>query len=325
MFDAGDFIDPVYKNASRNAGCDLFEYLLETTKSNGIDCYAWINCLIFSTRGHRLVKKHGKDIITRDQYGNYFDGVTRNPHLDKYYQRDPYGWLEPGDSRVQQYVLDIVKKIVKRYPQIKGVQLDYIRYPLQPPFIPGSWYMKWGVSTGYGKENVNRFHKTHGFYPTGPNIGSGYKSSSWYRSLLWDRWRRKQVTQIVKKAGEICRTYNKKLTATVFAYADRVYFHGFQNWRTWLHEDYLDTVILMNYSIDDEMVHHISRQHIMSYPGRVWIGIGAYVMRNNSGRLFRQLSDVKNLKAPGVVLFEYSYIRDISWIPSVVRKADIGE
>lgn len=320
LFDCGKNSSRNYKKASRMAGQDLFEYLLEKAQRSGIECYAWFNVFAFKG-GHYLLKKYGKEVLTKDQHGRYFDGSHKSGSLDKYYRRDYLCWLEPGDPRVQEYLLGILEKLAGRYPLLKGVQLDFIRYPNDPPFIPGARYMKWGYSPGYGRWNVYRFHRKFKFYPDEKNIAleKNRKYSGLEKSLAWDNWRREQVTSFVKKAGIICKKYKKKLTASVFAYADRVYFHGFQDWRGWLMDNYVDFVILMNYSPDSKMVYHISKQHINAYPGRVWIGLGAYVMKNNPEILRDQLGYMNELKAPGTVIFEYFFIKNSGTLKGVIQ------
>ncbi len=313
-----------YRRASRRAGVDLLDYLLNRAREAGIKCYAWFNAYAFTPGRHYLFKKYGRDVLTRDQYNRPYDGRVYSKGRDKYYRRDTLAWLEPGDPRVQKYLYRVLKRLVCRYPLLEGVQLDFIRYPIDPPFIPGGRYMKWGYSAGYGRLSVKRFYKEYKFYPNSKTISleRNRRRSGMEKSLIWDQWRRDQITDFITMARELCTDKKMKLTASVFAYADRVYFHGFQNWRNWLKSDYVDFVILMNYSTDSEMVYHITKQHNSSYPGRIWNGLGAYVMKSRPRILEEQLRHSKELGVPGVVLFEYFAIRNSKNISSILSKTN---
>jgi len=309
-----------YRRASKRAGCDLFEYFLKEAGKSGIKCYAWINAFAFSPGNHTLFKKFGDDVLTRDQYKRPFDGSVRSKGRDKYYRRDRQAWLEPGDPRVQKYILNIIKRLVNRYSLLQGIQLDFLRYPTDPPFIPGGRYMKWGYSPGYGKMSVKRFYKKHKFYPNSKTISleKNRRYHGMEKSLLWDKWRRDVITDLVIKTRKLCSSKNMVLAASVFAFADRIYFHGFQNWRDWIRKDYVDFVILMNYSADSEMVYHITRQHVSSYPGKIWNGLGAYVMKRNPEILREQLKDTGMLQAEGAALFEYYAIKNSKPLKDVI-------
>ena len=323
-FDCDDRTGLNYKKASIQGDCDLLKYLLKKAESSGIKCFAWFNCFGFY-RTHHLIQKYGAQVLTRDQYGRYFNGRVKHESNDRYYRRDKLFWLEPGDPRVQAYLLDLLSKLLERYPLIAGVQLDFIRYPADPPFIPGSRYMRWGYSSGYGQASVNRFYRKFGFYPDEENLGMemnpGYSGAM--KAFQWDSWRRNQITDFVVKSKKICRAYGKKLAASVFAFADRLYFHGFQDWRDWLKNKHVDFVILMNYSYNSELVYHITKQHVSSYPRGVWVALGAYIMKKQPEKLKRQLIDMHKLRVPGIVLFEYFSINTAEKIVSVIQDYEI--
>jgi len=321
-FDAGELTDKNYLYYSKKSGKDMFEYLIETAAAKGIKTYAWINCYVFVPGRHRLLTKYGNSVMTKDQHGRFFNGRSKPAIRDFYYKRDPMAWLEPGDPRVQKYLLNIVRLLSKRYVSLEGIQLDFIRYPSEAPFVPGARYMKWGYSSGYGEKNIERFMRKYNIYPAETILsrGTGNPESSSYKALLWDRWRRQQITDFVEASFKTCRNSNKKLSASVFAYADRIYFHGSQNWRKWLKNNTIDFVILMNYSLDNEIVYHITKQHAYSYPGKIWIALGAYVMKNSPHLLQQQLLIMKNLNTKGVILFEYFFIKNYKNLIPVIKK-----
>src|SRR3989338_11259386 len=92
---------------------------------------------------------------------------------DKYYLRDEQLFLEPGDPRVSGYMTSILDDIITRYPDLSGFHLDYVRYPYPVPFIPRSSFNKFGLTYGYGEENIKRFKEKTGLDPLSMNYDNG--------------------------------------------------------------------------------------------------------------------------------------------------------
>lgn len=314
-FSTENFNSSFFERIKEEYNEDLLKYLLTLAKKENIDVFSWIITFGF----HRyyldhnlLIKKYGKSVLTKDQYGNYYDGERTGESREKYYQRDTLCWLEPGDLRVVSYLKGIIEELTDNYPQLKGVLFDFIRYPSDVPFIPGARYIGWSYSAGFGDMSVERFVERHGFHPTAENVSMKHDRSreSQLRALAWDRWRREQISTFLREVSQIIRSKGMSVSCAVFAFADRLYLHGFQNWRGWIEEDVVDFLVLMNYSLDDEMVYQISKQHITTYSEKIWIGLGAYLFRGNAQGFERQLTPLFSLRPSGIVFFEYDSIRD---------------
>lgn len=315
LFETESYNSGYFKRLSAKLGYDPLDYLIEQAAVRGIEMHAWIITYGFPRSAldrHLLVREHGLSVLTRDQYGNLYDGTRTGHQRDDHYMRDSLCWLEPGDPRVSAYLKGMVEELTGRYPALNGVLFDFIRYPSDVPFVPGARYSRWGYSPGYGQESVRRFVGEHGFDPGLENVAMEYErsSSGMYRALAWDRWRRDQITGFLREVGAMVRDRNMRVSCSVFAYADRLYLHGFQNWRGWLERDTVDFVVLMNYSVDEELIYHIAKQHLTTFPGSVWIALAPYLYRGNRAGFQRQLAPVMRLAPPGVVFFLYDVMKD---------------
>lgn len=321
-FNCNEFTNSNYKKYSQNEGEDLFQYLIDRAKQINMKCYAWVNCFAFvpsRINNHYLLKKYGKEILSKDQYNRYYDGTISETGRDKYYWRSELVWLEPGDLRVQRYLLNIFQILLKNYPDLEGLILDFIRYPIDPPFMPGSRYVRWGYTSGYGIQNLKRFYKKYNFYPTIDNIAKkvNYSIEAYKRSLQWNEWRRNQITSFVSNLRLICK--EKKLTAAVFPYPEMMFLHGFQHWRKWLEKDYMDYVVLMSYTLNPEYLYYSSKLAHSTYGDKIWIGLGCYLMDNYTRTLQQQLDIIHHLKIPGIAYYEYFDIKNCNNVKAKIE------
>ncbi|MDD5506561.1 MAG: family 10 glycosylhydrolase, partial [Candidatus Omnitrophica bacterium] len=241
-----------YDEMVKASGMDSLDLLLREAQGNNIKVFAWVNVLSLGKNEKAdILKKYGSSILTLDQYqrGSKTDA---NTELDKYYLREDQIFLEPGDPRIEEYILTVVNEIINRYPLISGVHLDYIRYPSPVPFVPGSRFKKFGLTYGYGVKNVERFKDKTGLNPLDTlNNEDEY--------LAWDNWKRQQVTDLVRKISNLVKVKSADLevSCAVIPLTEPAYTNAFQDWSGWLEEGIVDYVILMSYTKDNQYAKEI--------------------------------------------------------------------
>ncbi len=237
-----------YQEALKKTGVDPLAFLIAEAHKKGIEVHAWMNMLSLS-RNERsfLLRKYGTGVLTRN--------VLPKKSL-RDYRIDGQYFLEPGDPRVRKELCRIVEEVARRYPQLDGVQLDYIRYPDAEPFY------------GHTPVNEKRFSK---------ETGSGRITE---QSAQWRGWKRAQVTALLKLLAERIRSVSPgiKVSATGCAPYCRAYEEAFQDWPSWVSCGIVDFVTLMDYSpYPREFKRCILevRDKISSWD-KVNIGIGVY-------------------------------------------------
>ncbi len=150
--------------------------------------------------------------------------------------RDGNVFIDPGVPAVTEYLARSVREIATRYP-VDGIHLDYIRYPETAT-------CEWG----YNPVSVRRFRQTDEGSGRGrPNPQSG----------AWTNWRRRQVTEAVRRMYWEAKAANPKIrvsAATIVWGTPRMLFHFsraygevLQDWKSWLEEGILDFAVPMNY------------------------------------------------------------------------------
>lgn len=295
-----------YDNMVKAAGMDTLDLLLREAQGNNIKVFAWVNVLSLGVNDKAdILKKYGSSILTLDQYRRA-SKTQSNTELDKYYLREDQIFLEPGDPRIEEYILTIINEIINRYPLISGVHLDYIRYPSPVPFVPGSRFKKFGLTYGYGLKNVERFKDKTGLDPLDVlNNEDEY--------LAWDNWKRQQVTDLVRKISNLVKVKSADLAVScaVIPLTERAYANAFQDWSAWLEDGIIDYVVLMSYSKDNQFVKEVVKSSLGHRgKGKVYVGIGLFLMKNSPDLFFNQYRMISDLAPDGIVFFSIDDLTD---------------
>ncbi|MFH1753971.1 MAG: family 10 glycosylhydrolase [Candidatus Omnitrophota bacterium] len=296
-----------YKKMLDAAGGDQIEFIISEARKGGIGVHAWLNILSIAQNDKaQIIKSYGKGILTRDQHLKTSIKSKKPETVDKYYIKEGQLFLEPGDPRVREYVLSIVDEVVGRYPDLKGLHLDYIRYPNAVPYIPDSRFNTHGLSYGYGEKNISTFREAKGRDPL-------KMEGDRFDVLLWDNWKRDKVTSLVKDISSHAKRNNPGLllSCAVVPSPERAYSVAFQDWPLWIELGIVDHVVTMNYTVDNRLAMEWAKSALAHKGrGKVYIGIGAFLL-NDRREIFReQRKAIADLNPDGIVFFSYDDIAD---------------
>ena len=291
-----------FESILTSSGEDLIPYLIKKAAASSIKVHAWVNLLSLAQNTNaNILKKYGNEVLTFDQHGKPSMPLDKEDKLTPGFIYEDQLFLEPGDWRVRDYLAGIVEEIITRYPGLSGVHLDYIRYPSVVPFIPGARFTSHGVSYGYNKMSLLNFKKAS-------DLDADTMDMSRENSMLWDNWRRDQVTKMVSYLSDCIRDISPELeiSATVIPSLERTYLVTFQDWTSWLRSGLVDNVVVMNYT-DDTPLMELRSQGVMilGLENKVQMGVGAYLLKDKPGVLKEQLEYARNLPSGGVILFSY--------------------
>ena len=295
-----------YDQMVASAGLDTLDLLLREAKQHDIKVFAWVNILgLGKNEKADILNKFGNSIVTLDQYQRP-SKISGSTELDKYYLREDMIFLEPGDPRVGEYMLTIINEIINRYPLFSGIHLDYMRYPSPVPFIPGSRFNKFGLTYGYGTMNLARFREK-----TGINVLDTLNNEDEY--LAWDNWKRQQVTDLVRKIFSLVKIKSATLAVScaVIPVTERAYSNAFQDWSAWLEEGIIDYVVLMSYSKDNQFIKETLKSSSGHRgKGKIYVGLGAFLMRDTPDLFFNQFRLITELAPDGVILYSIDDLTD---------------
>ena len=221
--------DAVYNSAYEPRGSsiegppnfDPLGYGIQKCRENGLQVYAWFNVYRVWGGGKPSNPKH---VVNQhpEWLNKNFDGKTGT---------SDGLFLDPGVPEVRAYTVKVLGDLLSKY-DVDGIMLDFVRYPDR------DW--------GYSEIAVARFNKQYG--------RTGKPDP---RDFTWGRWRREQVTEMVRAMyKEINRRKPRCVLsaatipwgpcATSWTRTD-AFAWVFQDWRLWMEQGILDVNMPMNY------------------------------------------------------------------------------
>ncbi|MFP8882156.1 MAG: family 10 glycosylhydrolase [Myxococcota bacterium] len=298
-----------YRALIAAAGVDPLAQLLVRAHEEGMRVHAWVNVLsLASNKKAPILDVLGSAAVLVDQHGR---SILDYPKLDvpqpdrRYYRMGtPAVWLDAGAPGVADYLAGTYAELIERYPDLDGLHLDYIRYPGVLPFSPGSRFGV-GLDFGYGDATRERFREQTGLAaPFGASLSNANR---------WDRWRREQVTELVRAVRTATKGVNPdiQLSAAVGAYADRVYLAEGQDWLGWLEGGLVEFAVPMAYTLDDRMFRYLAQRYSNGpHAERIWLGLGSWLFAKRPAGALGQLRVAREAGSTAQVLFSYDSIAD---------------
>ena len=300
-------LEPPLDDPDYDPSFDALAHIVDKAHAAGLQVHAWINAMPVwrdeaPPRDPRHVfNLHGPAAVGSDCWlTSARSGGTRFP----------VGYfLDPGHPQAQNHLVSVYLDIVRRYA-VDGIHFDYVRYPETEGAVLQS-----GADVGYNAVSLARFRRATGRTDV-PGPGDG----------AWIAWRRRQVTDLVRRISIEARAINPriKVSAASIAWgrppATLAQFEQaapmqrvFQNWQAWLVEGLLDLAVPMNYAREhDERVRGwfngwIAWEKRHKAGRQVAVGVGGYLSAPEG--VLAQIERARALegraRADGVSLFSY--------------------
>ena len=248
-----------YEKSVKTVMEDPLALFIRQAHREGIEVHAWLNLLSLAQNTNApILKKYGTDILTQN---------LKEKKTITDYKIDEQYFLEPGDPRVRKELTAIVKEILRGYPDLDGIQFDYIRYPDSNPHY------------GYTKINMERFKKAKGLKKIDEE------------SVVWKDWKRAQVTELLTVLVKTSRSMRPGIqvsTTGCMPYV-RAYHEAYQDWPSWISSGLIDFVTIMSYAPElKEFERTVAvAKTKTTKPSRIKIGVGAYKFVH-SPEIFKQ-------------------------------------
>ncbi len=270
--------DPTaYESCLREVGEDPIRLLIREAHASGIQVHAWLNMLSLNNNEQApLLQKYGTQILTRDR--------QEKKSLSDYKIDNQY-FLEPGDPRVRDELKKMIEEVLSQYPELDGIQFDYLRYPDTHPVY------------GYTAMNVERFKKE---MPEGKIED---------QNPVWKDWKRRQVTDLLELLAQRAREIRSeiKISATGCMPYPRAYEEAFQDWPSWINRGIVDFVTVMDYSpipkqFERWILNVVPQVHDIK---KMNIGIGVYKLLELEETFAQEVEFCENSDVGACVFFHY--------------------
>ncbi len=299
--------------AGQPADFDPLGYLLQCADGVGLQIHAWLNVFyVWSQprppRSRQHVINRSPQWIARDRQNRY--QMTTAGKVEGVY-------LCPSNPNVQAHTLQVFAEVAQRYPQLDGLHLDYVRYPYE-----GYCYCA-GCRARFRNAMAERV--TAARRAALDRQAAGRNPLAWMEAFPeeWNEWRREQVSAFVQRFSRQSRQVNPNLILSAAVWHDALSAarHKFQDWRRWLHSDWLDTVLPMAYDRDTAVVQRQAAQATAQADGRpVIVGIGAWQISPDSA--INKIRAVRRHAARGFCLFSYDAVTQSGASETYLRRIE---
>nr|WP_243406828.1 family 10 glycosylhydrolase [Cuspidothrix issatschenkoi] len=257
----------------------------------GLELHAWVWVFAAGNTRHNEIIN-----VSPDYLGPV---LTANPDWANYDNKGniiPIGqtkpFLDPANPQVREYLIKLYTEIVTKY-KVDGIQLDYIRYPFQDPFV--------GRTYGYGKAAREQFQQQTGIDPL--NISPSQRD-------LWQKWtvfRTQQVNNFVAELSATLRQKRKNLILSVAVFPLPEYERIKkiqQHWEVWARKGDIDLVVPMTYALDTPRFQRLAKPWITSTKlGTTLLVPGIRLLSLSNIGAFDQLQLIRDLPVSGYALF----------------------
>lgn len=265
----------------RFVGRDPLREMITAAKAAGIKVHAWFEygfSSSFSAQG-------GPIIAAKPNWA----ALDQNRAL---VVKNGFDWLNAFDPEVQQFMIDLIKEVVKNY-DVDGVQGDD-RLPALPS------------TAGYDDYTVAQYKAEHGgaFPPT--NI----------RDAGWLKWRAQRLNRFMKRLYQEMKALKPGIQVTMSPSAYPWSLDEYlQDWPTWVDSSWVDAVIPQCYRYDiaaytatlAQQKSHYRSTSIPLYPG-VLVRSGTY--QATAGFLSQMIQANRNAGFKGEVFFFYEGVKE---------------
>ena len=244
---------PYHKNLSNSYATadgvvydDYLSAFVACCVENGIEVHAWVeNFYVGTDKTVQVLQMHPDWIMYND------DGTTVQRN-----EGGPYYFIDPANKEVQDTLIEYYNDLFAKHPQVAGLNLDYIRYPVSDK----------DEDTGFTVEAMKGFYESIGKTFTENQLSSREKMYNKFKQLFdvnyciggeaevaenysnWVKYRASLVTDYVRRIkDEVKLTNDIMLSTSVFASLTESSDAKKQDWKTWFNNGWIDIATPMAY------------------------------------------------------------------------------
>ncbi len=224
------------------ANCNYGEYtdyltaFVALAKERGIEVHAWVEDFYVGLSDQITVLKDHPDWIMYNLDGTYYQKNEGGEYI----------FIDPTNSEVQDFLIDYYTEIIDKFPDIAGLNLDYIRYPVSNK----------SEDTGFTINAMKGFAKTLGreselTKTTVTDMIKQFKNNFLSSTATYKKWceyRVQAVTDFVERVyTEIKLEKQILLSTAVFSSISSTTEQKKQDWQTWFKNGWIDIATPMAY------------------------------------------------------------------------------
>lgn len=239
---AGSYID--YENDIMYQ--DYLSAFVACCVENGIEVHAWVeNFYVGINADAKIIVEHPDWIMYND------DGT-----ITQRKEGGAYIFIDPANKDVQDLLIEYYNELFEKHPEVKGLNLDYIRYPVSNKTADTGFAI--GAMKGFyellGKEfneeqladRKKMYNKFKQLFDKNYLFGGQTEADSNYNK--WCEYRTQVISDFVYRIKtEVKETNNIVLSTAVFASLSESINSKKADWQTWFKEGWIEIATPMAY------------------------------------------------------------------------------
>lgn len=281
---------PTYRQFPQLDGFDLLKAFIDEGHKRGIEVHAWVHVMRATTVPN---VDEGSMGYILDAHPNWVMKDRQGKAATSWDETSGY-YYNPAHPEVRAFLRDTYTDLVKRY-DIDGLQLDYIRFPME-----GTASDPYERGHSYDDYTIGAVKRELGFSPLDITPDD---TDKWAK---WTEWRQRQVSEVVDMlVGEV-----KKVKPNVIISADVVpeesgKEYKLQDWRNWVEKGLIELIAPMTYSLDTEYVRSTTEEfaNLINKHSYIYVGVGPYLEGYDETTLNTQVESLKTTKTLGTSMF----------------------
>ncbi|MBR2441769.1 MAG: family 10 glycosylhydrolase [Clostridia bacterium] len=263
-------------------------------KKRDIEVHAWVESFYIGINESASLVKFFPSWLLVNEHGQ-IRHTTEGADLGGYI------FFDPANPSARGYLLRLYKEILTKAPDIKGLNLDYIRYPVSD--------FSAGTDSGYTDVAMSAFAEKYNLTVNEENKIQNFKAQIKANSLVseWTAYRAEQVTSFIKEVSE---TVNEKYQDCIISVAihpdiTKAYNQKKQDFISWVKNGYIDVVTPMVYHYAADQISSALSDMLAKFEG-VYCYTGLYTTYHNqsTSELEKHIGASERCGADGFVLFD---------------------
>ncbi len=281
----------------------LSAFVAEAEKRN-IEVHAWVEDFYIGVKESNFTRFFPQWLmLTKDGNIRHSEGVEYGGYI----------FLDPANPELRQYLVRFYDELLTKFPQIAGLNLDYIRYPVSSR----------KDDTGYTDVAMEAFAAEVGIsFPENATRQDKVAAVA-AQELQWIQFRADQVTAFVGEVYGMVKTRHPQvlLSTAVFPEQGKSFADKKQDFNTWLQRGYLDIITPMAYYDD---IPTLKRQLKAMLPELsacyCYAGISPTYHNLSDQQVLDQMQTVQEVGADGYVFFGSQSILNNSQYIQLLRQ-----
>lgn len=235
-----------YNKDEANKYNDYLSAFVACCVEYGIEVHAWVeNFYVGIDRTVEIIKQHPEWIMINDDSTE----IQRN-------EGGPYYFIDPANKEVQDVLIGYYNELLEKHPDVAGLNLDYIRYPVSTRDEDTGFTMSAmkGFYDTLGKEfdaiqlaeRAKMYKKFKQLFDPSYLLGGQEEADSNYK--MWVEYRQNVITEYVRRIKDEVKIPNGiMLSTSVFADVNESSNAKKQDWQTWFNNGWIDIATPMAY------------------------------------------------------------------------------